>query len=562
MHLDERGEAMQRVDGDGARVPSCSIVVPAHDEAAILDERLGPLVRALAPGEAEVVVVANGCTDRTADVARRLPGVRVLETDVASKAVALDLGDRAVTAFPRVFLDADVRLSPVALRALVAALDTERAVVATPRVTFDVRGASWPVRAFHDVFARLPYVQRGLVGLGVYGLSEAGRARFDSFPRVVADDHFVQRLFADDERVGIDASFEVVAPRTTADLLKVRTRVVRGNRELAHEADDLGLTQEATPGALGALLRLVAKSPRLLPAAVVYLAVVLAARYRAAGAGAGADWERDTSTRGDALGAGNLPGGRVLVDGVPFDALTEDLVVDRVMGALADGRGGAVVTPNVDIHRRLRRPEFRDVVDGADLLVPDGMPLVWASRLAGTPLPERVTGASLIWSLSAGAAANRRSVYLLGAASGVAETAAQRLVARLPELSVVGWYSPPLGFETSPAQMEAVAVRLREAQPDLVFVALGFPRQERLIARMREVVPSAWFIGCGASVDFVAGRVRRAPHVVQALGLEWVFRLVQEPRRLARRYLVDDAPHAVALLARAAALRIAPRSNR
>jgi len=562
MQLEGLAEVMQPVGEDGARMPSCSIVVPAHDEAAILEERLGPLVSALAPGEAEVVVVANGCTDRTAEVASRLPGVRVLQTEVASKAVALDLGDRAVTAFPRVFLDADVRLSPVALRALVAALDTDRAVVATPRVTFDVRGASWPVRAFHDVFSRLPYVQRGLVGLGVYGLSEAGRARFESFPRVVADDHFVQRLFADDERVGVDASFEVVAPRTTAALLKVRTRVVRGNRELAHEAAALGLTQEATPGTVGALLRLVARYPRLLPAAVVYLAVVLAARYRAAGAGATTEWERDASTRDGALGAGDAPGGRVLVDGVPFDPLTEGQVVDRVMGALADGRGGTVVTPNVDIHRRLRLPEFRDVLDGADLLVPDGMPLVWASRLAGTPLPERVTGASLIWSLSAGAALNRRSVYLLGAASGVAGIAAQRLVARLPELTVAGWYSPPLGFEMSPAQLEGLADRLREAGPDLVFVALGFPKQERLIARMREVLPSAWFIGCGASVDFVAGRVRRAPYAVQTLGLEWVFRLAQEPRRLARRYLVDDAPHAVALLARAAALRIAPRNNR
>lgn len=543
-------------------MPSCSIVVPAHDEAAILEDRLGPLVRALAPGEAEVVVVANGCTDGTADVARRLPGVRVIQTDVASKAVALDLGDRAVTAFPRVFLDADVRLSPAALHALVAALDTERAVVATPRVTFDVRGSSWPVRAFHQVFARLPYVQQGLVGLGVYGMSEAGRSRFDSFPRVVADDHFVQRLFADDERVGIDASFEVVAPRTTADLLKVRTRVVRGNRELARAAADLGLTHEATPGALGSLVRLVARSPWLLPAAVVYLAVVLAARYRATGAGAGTEWERDASTRDGFPAAGDAPGGRVVVDRVPFDPLREDQVVEHVMGALADGRGGMLVTPNVDIHRRLRRAEFRDVVDGADLLVPDGMPLVWASHVAGTPLPERVTGASLIWSLSARAALDGRSVYLLGAAPGVAEIAAQRLLARLPSLSVAGCYSPPMGFETSASELEALADRLREAAPDLVFVALGFPKQERLIGRMREALPSAWFIGCGASVDFVAGRVRRAPHTVQTLGLEWVFRLVQEPRRLARRYLVDDAPHAVALLVRAAGLRIVRRRHR
>lgn len=564
---DQRTTGSQTETGvvDGVARPLFSVVVPAHDEGAVLRDRLGSLVPDLAEGEAEIVVVANGCTDDTADVARSLPGVRVLELDTASKAAALDAGDRAVTAYPRVFLDADVRITGNALRRLVAALDSDRPVVASPRVAFDTRDSSWPVRAFHDVFAELPYVRDGLVGLGVYAVSRAGRERFGSFPDVVADDLFIQTLFERHERVAVDASFEVVAPRTVADLLKVRTRVVRGNREIARRAAELGLPQATTTetggGTMRSLAGLVARSPRMLPAALVYLSVVTAARLRAARTGPGAVWERDASSRTAPMqGSGSAE--RVLVDGVPVDPLTEGQVVAHVVAALEEGRGGSIVTPNVDIHRRLRRQDHRDVLDGADLVVPDGMPLIWASRLAGRPLPERVTGASLLLSLSRAAAAHGRSIFLLGAAPGVAATAAARLTEQMPGLAVAGWASPPWGFEESAEEMHALTETLLEAEPDLVFVALGFPRQERLMIRLREVMPATWFLGCGASIDFVAGRSVRAPRVVQALGMEWAFRLAQEPRRLFRRYVVDGIPHAVAMLGRAAAAGARERIER
>jgi hypothetical protein len=279
-------------------MPLCSVVVPAHDEAAVLAERLGGLVASLPPGLAEVVVVANGCTDDTAAVARTLPGVRVLELADASKIAALNAGDRAATRFPRIYLDADVRVSGETLARLAAHLRTDRPLVAAPRVVFDVAGASWPVRAFFRVFERLPYAGVGLVGLGVYGFSEAARRRFGAFPAVTADDLYVQQLFTEEERSTVEGTFDVVAPRTLASLVAVRTRVARGNRELALRGRELGLpaptTSSATVRQLG---RVVLRHPRLLLAAMVYVGVTVAARARARRAGTATAWERDITSR-------------------------------------------------------------------------------------------------------------------------------------------------------------------------------------------------------------------------------------------------------------------------
>ena len=242
--------------------------------------------------------------------------------------------------------------------------------------------------------------------------------------------------------------------------------------------------------------------------------------------------------------------------GVDFDALSEQQVVARVVGDLGDGRGGWVVTPNIDICRQLSHdPAARELVSGASLVVADGMPLVWASRLRGDPLPERVAGASLIFTLSAAAAASGRSVYLLGGEPGVPGRAAAELERRFPGLLVAGTDAPPAGFDRRPGEIEAVAAKLARARPDIVFVGLGFPKQEHLIAALAPGLPAAWFIGCGAAIPFAAGTLPRAPRRLQRLGLEWAFRLVSEPRRLFRRYLVDDLPFALRLLLTSALAR-------
>ncbi len=533
--------------------PACSVVVPAHDEANVIAERLAGLLPAASAGDIEITVVANGCTDDTARVARSLPGVHVLELAEASKTAALNAGDRASSAHPRIYLDADVRLDGPVLGDLVEALTTDRPVVAAPSVTFDSSSSTWPVRAFYSIFERLPYATEGLIGLGVYGLSAEGRRRFGDFPAVVADDLYVQRLFEPSERLTVDGTFGVMAPRDLHGLIAVRTRVARGNRELADRADLAGSFVSTTAVSLRALVRLVTARPALLPAAAVYAAVTFLARNRAGRATVGTSWERDTSSR-RSMAAPDRPG-RVLVDGVSFDPLTEPELVRTVMERLRSGRGGSIITPNVDIHRLLRRSENADLATQADIVVADGMPIIWASRLSGQPLPERVAGATLVWSLARAAAAENRSVFLLGAAPEVAAEAAQRLSTAVPGLGSVGWHSPPYGFESVPDCMAKIVASLEAARPDIVYVAMGFPRQERLMAQMRSVLPGSWLIGCGGSVDMIAGRRARAPMALQRLGLEWLFRLAQEPRRLFKRYVVDDVPHAVLMLGRSAGAR-------
>lgn len=243
---------------------------------------------------------------------------------------------------------------------------------------------------------------------------------------------------------------------------------------------------------------------------------------------------------------------------IPFAALAEFQVIDYILAELSAGRGGWVITPNLDILRRLVRDvSFRMLTSNATLLVADGMPLIWASRIQGTPLPQRVAGSTLLSTLSQAAAENGRSVFFLGGAPGTANAAAHVLQRRHPGLRVAGTHCPDIGFENDPVQAEAIATVLADTRPDIVFVALGSPKQEHTITRLREALPGAWWLGIGIGFSFLAGDVRRAPAWMQRTGLEWLHRLCQEPRRLAKRYLVTGIPFGVQLLARAAMARLA-----
>ena len=248
---------------------------------------------------------------------------------------------------------------------------------------------------------------------------------------------------------------------------------------------------------------------------------------------------------------------RVKVGVLEIAPLTEAELVDHVDHAWTRGDGGWIVTANVDIARAAaRRPELAGLIGQADLVIADGMPLVWAARLAGDHLPERVTGSSLVFSLSAAAATAGRSIYLLGGETGVPDAAADALSVRYPELKVAGAHSPSFGFERDPGELAEVIDRVRTANPDLVLVGLGFPKQEHLIRQLRVAHPDAWYVGCGAGIPMAAGEFSRAPERLQRVGGEWLHRLALEPKRLARRYFVDDAPFALRLLAGAAARRV------
>jgi N-acetylglucosaminyldiphosphoundecaprenol N-acetyl-beta-D-mannosaminyltransferase len=249
--------------------------------------------------------------------------------------------------------------------------------------------------------------------------------------------------------------------------------------------------------------------------------------------------------------------------GIRFAKLTETETSESVCDALEDGRGGWICPVNLDVLRQVTNSkELKGLVGSADVVVADGVPLLWASRLRGTPLPGRVAGSSLILSLSAELGHSGYSVYLLGGNHGTAEAAGAQLQQALPGFSLAGWHCPPFGFERSPDGVERILKLLTEAKPDVVFVGLGFPKQDRLIADLMPTLPSTWFVSCGISFSFLAGDVRRAPKVIQVIGLEWVYRLVQEPRRLARRYLIDGPPFAIRLLVWSLSQRLASTTGR
>lgn len=225
--------------------------------------------------------------------------------------------------------------------------------------------------------------------------------------------------------------------------------------------------------------------------------------------------------------------GRLLVDAVTFAG-----ALDRIEELVAAGRGGAVFTPNVDhVVQAERNPDFVRAYDTASLSVADGQPLVWASRLLGRPLPEKVSGSDLLAPLCSRAAARGFGVYLLGGPPGVAAEAAAVLEQR--GVRVVGHEAPRIGL--TPLDDEpAILARIAAAAPQLLFVALGAPKQELFIARAAPKLGPVVALGVGASLEFLVGRVRRAPRWMSRAGLEWLYRLAQDPRRLGRRYLIDD----------------------
>jgi N-acetylglucosaminyldiphosphoundecaprenol N-acetyl-beta-D-mannosaminyltransferase len=250
---------------------------------------------------------------------------------------------------------------------------------------------------------------------------------------------------------------------------------------------------------------------------------------------------------------------RISLMGMQIDHVTEGQAVETIGNSLSQGRGGWVITPNLEHLRRYRRDKgLKEFFEQADLVLADGMPLIWASRLKGTPLPARVAGSDLIWSLSMEAARRGRSIFVLGGTREAGWEAARRLQERCPGLLIAGMVYPPHGFDSDPKAMDQIIETLEVVEPDIVYVGLGFPKQERVIAILRERFPQTWFLGIGISIHFVGGDIARAPRWMQRLGLEWVHRLAQEPRRLAKRYLVHGLPFAARLLAHGAAARVRP----
>lgn len=239
----------------------------------------------------------------------------------------------------------------------------------------------------------------------------------------------------------------------------------------------------------------------------------------------------------------------VQLAGLPIAAVRRAHLVEAVFDGLARGEGGWIVTANVDFLRlAAQRPEVHALFREADWILADGMPLLWAARAGGQPLPERIAGSDLVVDLAARAAQTGRRLFLLGGEADTAEEAAARLRAAYPRLEIAGTASPRLSDVPAAEELHEARRLVEAARPDLVYAAFGAPKQEYVIRALRPSAPRAWWIGCGISLAFLAGHVKRAPGWMQRTGLEWVHRMAQEPGRLWRRYLLHDVGFALRLL--------------
>lgn len=228
--------------------------------------------------------------------------------------------------------------------------------------------------------------------------------------------------------------------------------------------------------------------------------------------------------------------GKLPIDVVDFQGALD--TIDRLIGA---GEGGTVYTPNVDhIVTAERNERFQKAYDAASLSLVDGTPVLWASRLLRTPLPTKISGSDLVMPLMQRAAERGYRVYFLGGTEGVADLARKKLEAALPGIQIVGIDDSRIDVSGDLSGTDETVERIRNARPDLVLVALGAPKQEIWSQARRGLLSPAVLIGVGASLDFVAGIQKRAPRWMSKVGIEWVYRLAQEPRRLAGRYLLRD----------------------
>jgi glycosyltransferase involved in cell wall biosynthesis len=281
---------------DAVARPLISVIIAAHDEAAVIGRCLDALTPAAQGMPLQVIVSANGCTDATAEIARAR-GARVVERAEPGKPGALNAAERIAAGFPRAYLDADIVAPSGALRSLAEPLLTSRSVLATmPARRIVTTGRPWPVRAYFRINQRLPVFHHGLFGRGLIVVSEAGRARFSDFPALTADDLFLDAQFTDAEKREVtEVEVEVESPRTTTALVRRLIRVRRGSTEMRRAAAEAGVA--VRPADRWSWLRDVVRHDlRLVPDAIAYLAITLFAAARAR-RDTGDDWGRDDSTR-------------------------------------------------------------------------------------------------------------------------------------------------------------------------------------------------------------------------------------------------------------------------
>lgn len=226
---------------------------------------------------------------------------------------------------------------------------------------------------------------------------------------------------------------------------------------------------------------------------------------------------------------------------IQIDNLTMQETLDEIDHLVIKNEKSYIVTPNVDHIVKLEKDkELKKVYENAALVLADGKPLIWISKLYKKPIKEKISGSDLFPLMCEMAANKKYSMFFLGAAEGVANKAAYNLKQKYNNLNVVGTYSPPYGFEKSDKEIEKIIGMINDAKPDILIVGLGCPKQEKFIYKYKEQLNVPVSLGLGASLDFEAGNIKRAPKWMANHGLEWFYRMIQDPKRLIKRYLLDD----------------------
>ncbi|MEI3216220.1 MAG: WecB/TagA/CpsF family glycosyltransferase [Lachnospiraceae bacterium] len=200
-----------------------------------------------------------------------------------------------------------------------------------------------------------------------------------------------------------------------------------------------------------------------------------------------------------------------------------------------------VVAINVDVVMKIENDVYlKEIVDNADMVLVDGKPLVWIAKWHKHPVKAKISGSDLVPLLCKEAARNGRSIYIIGGKDGIAEKAKEKLERELPDINIVGTYSPPFGFENDTIELDKINAMITQVHPDLLIACFGCPKQEKWIYENISKYDAKVSICAGATVDFLAGNVSRAPRWMSEHGLEWFYRFLQEPKRMFRRYFVND----------------------
>ncbi len=225
---------------------------------------------------------------------------------------------------------------------------------------------------------------------------------------------------------------------------------------------------------------------------------------------------------------------------IKIDNVTMDEALDKIREFIKTRNNAYVVTPNADHMMTLQTDEmFQKVYDEADLILTDGKPLMWIAKFYKTPIKEKISGSDLFPRLCEMSAKEGYTMFFLGAAEGVAAKAKENLEKKYEGLNVVGTYSPPFGFEKDEQELNKIINMVREAHPDILIVGLGAPKQEKFAYTYRDRLQVPVSLGLGASIDFEAGNIKRAPKWMSDVGLEWFYRMIKDPKRLVKRYLKD-----------------------